>query len=105
MGRASTPKWDYKGYHGKARRLLDWMKRGETSWAPRYYPNLIVRRDGPWVRAGDVPNVGAKMLAWMMEQGMIERRGDTQGVSVVAIKYDWYRIPVPDDDLGDLWIE
>jgi hypothetical protein len=61
-------------------------------------------KDG-WTALGCMPNVGVATLRYLLDEGKIERRGNTKGYSIAAMNEDLYRL-LPVDfrpDFGDLW--
>ena len=95
----------WSGYAGKAARFLkpiaggdDFIYLGEGNSGP-------IPRQGEWLRLGAAYNVGAKFLHYMVDAGLIVRRGDYRGDSVQAWLADWYRLNDDfGDDFGDLWV-
>lgn len=100
---------EWSGYHTKAAYVLKCMANdclGLHVW--RYNEKATpVPRNGEWCRLGSAYNVGGKLLAWMVVNNLIERRGVTSGTSIEAFLGDWYRAAIDpaDVDLGDWWIE
>lgn len=65
-----------------------------------------IPRDGDWFQLGRAYNVGGKLLLWMVENNLLERRGVKSGNGIESMLADWYRAAAdPDADLGDWWIE
>jgi hypothetical protein len=81
----TVPNPEYHGYFGKAERLLArWPGWGTAQGEP-------IPLDGEWAKVGLEKNTGAKMLIWMCNQRMIERRHSILGGNVASWKNDWYR--------------
>jgi hypothetical protein len=103
MSDNNTPLAAWPGYEGKAHRLLQLIEHPEDSmvWGITLPP-----REGDWWELGRIENVGGKMLRWMVERGMLERRFIRRGGGVQSFVHDDYRVPhVPcDEDFGDLWV-
>jgi hypothetical protein len=92
----ATPDWSWSGYPLKAKRLLAELERGELRSG--YYDNgvwteLPLPQDGEWVQLGRAYNIGAKLLVYMVENHMLERRGNKG--TVPALVEDWYRVVGP----------
>jgi hypothetical protein len=108
MSQNNIPLAAWPGYVGKAERLLKNIEHPEelAGWAELY--RIVIPRENEWWQLGKIPNVGAKMLRWMVEHRMLERRFYSQGQSVESILQDWYRMPQHtkdfDEDFGELWI-
>jgi hypothetical protein len=84
---AISPLWS--GYLGKALRLrrASTSSEGITPWS---LPE-DEWRDGEWLKLGAFPNVGHKLLLWLVNNDYLERRGTSPGHNYYAVKADWYK--------------
>jgi hypothetical protein len=99
MSKASRYNTEWRGYEGKADRLLRYgLERDFYFGSNRHGPDTgPLEREGDWFRIGRVYNVGPKFLRWMVDNGVLEQRN--RG----TLLDDWYRVKMP-DDFGDLWV-
>jgi len=96
---------DWAGYPSKAACVLECLERDCEGCLGGWDSTIPIPRDGDWFKLGRLYNVGRKLLVWMVENGLLERRYDHPGHGVESVLNDWYRAADPDPDLGDLWIE
>lgn len=96
------PDMSWRGYLTKAAFVLACLERGGAGC--EVPGGGSIPRDGNWYRLGRMYNVGYKLLVWMVENGLLERR-DYGGNGHAAVMDAWYRRPGdPDPDLDDFWV-